>query len=118
MLRLEHWAVAQRQGQHAARAMLGAQQPYTEVPFFWSRQGELSVKQVGFAPRPESFAYRGDVEAGKFLAGIYQQGHLRAAVGMGVVSQFQAVEQILGAGRNVPFERFEDAGFDLESALR
>ena len=118
MLRLEHWAVAQRQGQHAARAMLGAQQPYTEVPFFWSRQGELSVKQVGFAPRPESFAYRGDVEAGKFLAGIYQQGHLRAAVGMGVVSQFQAVEQILGAGKDVPFERFEDVGFDLESALR
>jgi 3-phenylpropionate/trans-cinnamate dioxygenase ferredoxin reductase subunit len=39
--RFEHWVSAQRQGRHAALAMLGRTEAYTEVPFFWSRQCEV-----------------------------------------------------------------------------
>ena len=45
--RIEHWVVAERQGRHAARAMLGGTAPYTEVPFFWTKQAGVSLKVAG-----------------------------------------------------------------------
>ena len=35
-LRIEHEEVAAAQGRHAARAMLGSDEPYREIPYFWS----------------------------------------------------------------------------------
>jgi 3-phenylpropionate/trans-cinnamate dioxygenase ferredoxin reductase subunit len=46
---VEHWAFAMRQGQHAARNMLGAQQPFLTVPFFWSQHYDTTVSYVGHA---------------------------------------------------------------------
>jgi 3-phenylpropionate/trans-cinnamate dioxygenase ferredoxin reductase subunit len=50
-LRIEHWVVAERMGQAAARSMLGQRQPFDIVPFFWSRHHEVTVSYVGHAER-------------------------------------------------------------------
>jgi apoptosis-inducing factor 3 len=51
LVRIEHWVVAERQGQAVARTVMGERKPFTDVPFFWSQHYDLSINYVGHAER-------------------------------------------------------------------
>jgi NADPH-dependent 2,4-dienoyl-CoA reductase/sulfur reductase-like enzyme/nitrite reductase/ring-hydroxylating ferredoxin subunit len=62
-IRVEHWVVAQRQGQTAARNILGAREPFTLPPFFWSNHFDLQVRYVGHGGNKDRARVSGDLKA-------------------------------------------------------
>jgi len=60
-IRVEHWVLAQRQGQVAALNMLGRRQPFAASPFFWSRHYDVTIQYVGHAERWDSIAIEGSL---------------------------------------------------------
>lgn len=77
-IRVEHWVVAERQGQHVARAMLGARDPYRAVPFFWSQHYDVPINYVGHAEGWDSIAISGSVKDRSCLVAYRQGGRVQA----------------------------------------
>ena len=62
-IRIEHWVVAQQQGQIAAKNMLGQKQVYEEVPFFWSQHFDVTISYVGHAEHWDRVEIDGSLES-------------------------------------------------------
>jgi NADPH-dependent 2,4-dienoyl-CoA reductase/sulfur reductase-like enzyme/nitrite reductase/ring-hydroxylating ferredoxin subunit len=62
LVRIEHWVLAQRQGQAVARTIVGERAPFTDVPFFWSQHYDVSINYVGHAERWDAVEIDGRLE--------------------------------------------------------
>jgi len=80
-IRIEHWQVAEAHGFAAARNMLGQQQPYAEVPFFWTEQFDTYLYYVGYAGKWEEIIWHGDPGARKFVGFFVKNNEVMAAAG-------------------------------------
>ena len=78
-IRVEHWVVAERQGETAALNMLGRRVAFDAVPFFWSQHYDAMLSYVGHAEGWERIEIAGSLAA-KDAAVAYHQGGRIAAV--------------------------------------
>ena len=72
--RIEHWVVAQRQGQTAARNMLGQRRRFSDVPFFWSQHYDVPINYVGHAEKWDELQIEGSIAARDCLVRYRQNG--------------------------------------------
>ncbi|HEX5258254.1 MAG TPA: FAD-dependent oxidoreductase, partial [Sphingomicrobium sp.] len=72
--RIEHWVVAERQGQVAAANMLGGRKPFDSAPFFWTEQYGTAIRYVGRGSGWDAVIVEGDVESGSLAARYFTQG--------------------------------------------
>jgi NADPH-dependent 2,4-dienoyl-CoA reductase/sulfur reductase-like enzyme/nitrite reductase/ring-hydroxylating ferredoxin subunit len=77
-IRVEHWVVAERQGQSAARNMLGASEAFDAVPFFWSQHYDVPINYVGHAEKWDEIAIEGDIAAKDCLLKYKSAGRVLA----------------------------------------
>jgi NADPH-dependent 2,4-dienoyl-CoA reductase/sulfur reductase-like enzyme/nitrite reductase/ring-hydroxylating ferredoxin subunit len=77
-IRVEHWVVAERQGQAAALNMLGDRMPFTTVPFFWSQHYDVPINYVGHAEAWDEIAIDGDVMSKNCLLRFKRDGRVIA----------------------------------------
>jgi 3-phenylpropionate/trans-cinnamate dioxygenase ferredoxin reductase subunit len=83
-IRVEHWDVAFNQGKAAALNMLGADQPYDVVPYFFSDLSDwASLEYVGPAARWDHEVIRGSVDEGEFSIFYLEEGRVAAALSVG-----------------------------------
>lgn len=88
-LRIEHWVVAERQGQAAARNMLGHKEAFSEVPFFWSQHYDVPINYIGHAEKWDEIAIEGDIKARDCLVRYRRNGKVLA-----IASIFRDVDSL------------------------
>lgn len=94
-IRVEHWAVAQRQGQVAALNMLGRRQAFDAVPFFWSQHYDVAIQYAGHAEQWDRIEIDGSPSERDCAARYVKGGRTLAVVTIGRDSESLRAEREL-----------------------
>jgi 3-phenylpropionate/trans-cinnamate dioxygenase ferredoxin reductase component len=114
-IRVEHWANALNQGPFAARAMLGDDIEYDQIPYFFSDQYDVGMEYSGYATEWDSVVFRGDRDGGEFIAFWLQEGRVVAGMNVNVWDVNEHVQALIRSRRPIETALLTDADTPLES---
>jgi len=116
-LRVEHWANAQNQGPAAARAMLGQDVSFDDIPYFYTDQFDLGMEYSGYGSlaAKASVVYRGNPDSGQFIAFWVADGRVVAGMNVNVWDVNEPIQGIIRRANTVDVERLADPSVDLSS---
>ncbi len=112
-IRVEHWAVAVGHGETAAKTICGLDEPYDDLPWFWSDQFDVTYNYAGHAPEWDELIWRRDGAARKFSVFYLLKGRLAAALCVGRAKDFRGARMLLEKGAEVDREFLADPDGDL-----
>ncbi|GAA4124616.1 oxidoreductase [Actinospica acidiphila] len=118
-LRVEHWANALNGGPAAARAMLGRDEIYDRVPYFFTDQYDLGMEYSGWAP-PGSYdqvVIRGDAGKREFIAFWVREGRVLAGMNVNVWDVTDPIQALIRSREAVDTEALADPHVRLESLV-
>jgi 3-phenylpropionate/trans-cinnamate dioxygenase ferredoxin reductase subunit len=116
-IRVEHFQTAQRQGFAVGRAMAGASEPYSEVPWFWSDQYDLNLQYAGAGLPWDETVTRGEMGKPPFTVFYLRGGELAAAAGVNDHHTVARARHGMQARARITRAQLEDPSFDLRRAL-
>jgi 3-phenylpropionate/trans-cinnamate dioxygenase ferredoxin reductase component len=109
-IRVEHTEHATAQGAFVGRAILGAEEPYTEVPYFYSDLADwASLEYVGPARTWDEEIVTGTLESGEFGVWYLEQGHVRGALSVGGGLDLDRARALITAGDRVAAADLNDS---------
>ena len=94
-MRIEHWRTAEQQGRIAAHNMAGKKAMYDSVPFFWTAQGKLNIKYVGYAREWDEVIIHGDIAAQDCLVLYVKQNQVVAVAGINRGKQLGMIQELM-----------------------
>lgn len=103
-VRIEHWRTAEQQGRDAALNMAGKPTANANVPFFWTKQLNLSIRYVGHTRGWDEILFDGDVSSRSFIAYYIKNNEVTAAAGCKRDKQMAAILQRMQAKTMPPVE--------------
>jgi 3-phenylpropionate/trans-cinnamate dioxygenase ferredoxin reductase subunit len=110
-LRVEHWDNAIRQGQLAARSVMGGSARYDWLPYFYTDQFDLGMEYVGHGGPDDDLVVRGDIDGGQFIACWLLDGRVRAGMNVNVWDVNDDLRSLIG--RTVDPDRLADTDVEL-----
>jgi 3-phenylpropionate/trans-cinnamate dioxygenase ferredoxin reductase subunit len=117
-LRVEHWDVSLQQGQHTAKGLMGEEEPYRVVPYFFSDLADwASLEYVGPAERWDELVWRGTPDSGEFLVWYLDGGKVAAALSVDRSEDLEHARRLLESGADVSGQKaaLADSEADLEA---
>ena len=116
-VRVEHWANALNQGPVAARNMLGPEEPYDRIPYFFSDQYEVGMEYSGLARGSDQVVLRGDPAARELIAFWIADGRVAAGMNVNVWDVTEPIQALIRSRAPVDLARLGDPAVPLEALL-
>jgi 3-phenylpropionate/trans-cinnamate dioxygenase ferredoxin reductase subunit len=114
-LRVEHWANALNQGLAAGTAMLGAEEPYARVPYFFSDQYDVGMEYSGYASADDEVVFRGDPPGREFIVFWLREERVVAGMNVNVWDVTEPIQALVRTEAPIDRDRLTDLDQPLEA---
>jgi 3-phenylpropionate/trans-cinnamate dioxygenase ferredoxin reductase subunit len=118
LVRVEHWANALHQGPAAARNMLGHDEAYDRVPYFFSDQYDIGMEYSGFARAWDRVVFRGDPATREFIAFWLREDRVLAGMNVNTWDVVDPIQQLIRGQWAVDDRRLADPDVPLATLVR
>ncbi|HLR24949.1 MAG TPA: FAD-dependent oxidoreductase [Fodinibius sp.] len=115
--RREHHMTAKKQGEAAARSMLGTGKPYAQVPFFFSDQFDIWMETTGDLTGADDFVMREYPGKDKFIAFWLRNGKLAAGMNVNIKGVPGTIEALIKSGKQMDRDKLTNADIPLRELL-
>jgi len=114
-LRSEHWANALNEGAAAARGMLGQNESFEDIPYFYTDQYDVGMEYSGYGPmtRGAKIVYRGNRAGREFIAFWLKDDRVVAGMNVNVWDVNDQVQRLIRSGKVVDESRLTDESVPL-----
>lgn len=117
-VRLESWENAQNQAIAVAKAMLGGETPYAEIPWFWSDQYDANIQLMGLPETWDRTVVRGDRSSGEFIEFHLEDGRLQGAAAVNNPRDLRLTRRMMMADKTWDPEALADPAVKLQRLLK
>ncbi|NBP72812.1 MAG: TonB family protein, partial [Alphaproteobacteria bacterium] len=117
-IRLESWENAQNQAICAAKAMLGGEDTYAEIPWFWSDQFDANIQMMGLPEDWNETVVRGDRNAGEFVEFYLKDGKLEGAAAINNPRDLRFTRRMMMSDKTFNASDLADPDVKLQKLLK